>query len=555
MTGVWTTRLLVALALLAGLVVDAVLPAPGLPDPVEQPEALRAGAAACAALSTGGEGAVDALTLTGPVPEPLDGEDVSAELSTSADGEVVARAAVGAGVVSTAVVDDLSAPLLSLRWRTAPVVLGRTWQVPAGDDRPGGRVQGSCPEQADDRWFVPGVATAGGAAAQLHLANPFEGTATARVSFTTPAGRLEPTRLQNVVVPARSSVSLDLGEFAPEEPDLGVVVELDAGRVVVEAVQSLSPAIGGVAGASLVPATRGPAEVWTVPHLRVAEDTTSWLWVTNPGDVPADVRLSLQTADGPLVPPEGGLVVGPGTTERLDLGAVLPPGEPVGVTLRSTSDAPVVVSGVTVTGADDPARSGVAVVEALAGEGSDAVQVQVGSDVDEEREAQLHVTNLTTEPATYDVRVVTAAGEQAPPELQGLTLAPGTRAGHDLTAQVAGPVHAVLLEPSQGRVAGVLLSRNGSGPLELVLSTLRPLPGVGDATPLRGSLDTGLLPRVGTGYGVQPPEAPSAEPFGATDEAPQELPDDPVDGGVGTDDDPDPDTDPDTDPDPGGGDG
>jgi len=540
MTGVWVTRLLVAAVLVAGLVMDAVIASPGLPDPVEQPNALRAGSTVCAALSTAGEGGTDVLTLTGPVPQLLEGEDTSAELATAADGEVVARSQVPVGVAAVPVTPDLASPLLSLRWRTTPVVLGRSWRAPAVGDAVGGLVQGSCPEEADDRWFVPGVATAGGASARLHLANPFDGTATARVSFTTPAGRLEPTRLQNVVVPARSVVELDLGDFAPEEPDLGVVVELDVGRVVVEAVQTLSPTIGGVEGTSLVSAQRSASDVWTVPHVQVSDDTTSWLWVTNPGDVPADVRLTLQTEDGPLVPPEGGVVVGPGTTQRVDLGAVLPGGAPVGVTLRSSADAPVVVSGATVSGGDDPARSGVAITSALPGEGSGRVQAQVGALEGDGRSVQLHVVNPTTDPASFDVVVVTADGPVREPSLQGVQLPAGGRTLLPLAALVAGsPVHAVLLEPTEGAVAGVLLSSNGgNGPLDLVLSTLRPLPGVDDATALRGVPDPDLLARSGTRYGIAPGQA-TDDPGVSPGDAPQDDPvadDDPVpqdDGATG----------------------
>lgn len=527
------TRVAVLALLLAGLVLDALVPAPGLDDlPEPEPgQALAAGSAVCAAVGGGERDEVTALTVSGPVPDALAAEEPRAELRTEAGGEILTRGTIGTdGTVGTLDVGpgvDGRDPLLALRWRAAPTVLARSWRAPSGDDLPGGLFEGPCPVRPDDAWVVPGLATAGGAAARLHLANPFDGTATATVSFTTPLGPLEPTRLRNVVVPAHDTVTLDLNDFAPEEPDLGVVVDVVAGRLAVEATQIFSPAIGGVEGASLVRAATASSEEWTVPYVRLAGDEASaWLWVTNPGERAAEVRLTVHGEDGPQVPPDVGLVVAPGTTERLDLTGI-GGGVPVGITLRTNEGAPVVVSGTTVFAGDDPATSGLTVVA-----GSEASSTpQVGLVAPRAgRILQLHVVNPTTDPATVDVTVAVDGTVQQPPELQGLVVPAGSRTRFGIGEYArGGDAVAVTVTPTEGAVVAALLSRNGRGSLELVAQTLVQLPTFAATTPLGVRRDGTLLSRTGTPLGTGP-GAPTTgvDPLDQLDDPLGELPDDPL---------------------------
>jgi hypothetical protein len=496
----WLTPTLVVAALVLGGLLDALLPARVGGAPPAPAQALAAGLSTCAALDTAGGASASALTVAGEVPPSLSGQEATAALVTEQAGEVFARATVPVvgGPVATAVAGDLAEPLVRLRWRAAPVVLSRTWQRPAVGATPGGLVEGACPAAAGDRWYVAGVATAGGALAELHLANPFDGTATVQVRFTTPSGPVEPTRLRNVVVPARGTAVLDLGTFAPEEPDLGVVVDVVAGRIVVEAVQVLQPAIGGVSGTSLVTAAREAAAVWTVPWVEVDDVSTSWLWVTNPGDAAADVRLVVHTPSGPTVPSDAGLLVAPGTTRRIDLSQVVPAEGPVAVTLRSTTDAPVLVSGAVVRQGEDPARSGISVVSAVAPASGPVVALGSGGPG---RRAVLRLVNPAAEQATVDVEVLVGSGAVDLPGLSGLVVPAGGTLLVALGDAVAEP-HAVVVRPRTGEVVAVLVSSSAEGDLDLAAAVAVPFPSLLATTPLPSRPDGTLLNRTGTTQGV-----------------------------------------------------
>lgn len=546
---------LVLVALVAGLVTDAVVADPGLPAAPQPAPALAAGSSTCAALGTEGGQTTTALALAGSVPAALADIPAAARLTTEQDGATVRGddLATDGSLAVTPVGSELGDALVSLRWRTAPVVLGRSWRRPGADLVPPTLVEGVCPGAAATSWFVPGVATAGGAVATLHLANPFDGTATASVTFTTPSGPSSPTRLRNVVVPAHGQVELDLGTFAPEEPDLGVVVEVSAGRVVAEAVQVLQPAIGGVAGASHVMAHTAPAGTWTLPHVEVDETTSTWVWITNPGESAAAVRLVVHTTGGPTVPTDAGLVVAPGTTTRVDLGQFVPIGEPAAVTVRSEEDVPVLVSGAVVRVSADPARSGVAVVGAAAASADALVAPSAGG---AGRTGFVAVTNPGTEAALVDVVAVTARGELPLDGLTGVRIAPGATVRLP-TSSVSGLAHAIVVRPQEGAVVAALVGSTGDGDavdpeqegdggeegeasddgdgglgvdapptpqLDLTVTTAVAFPTLETATPLRSIQDPTLLSRIGTLLGPGADATSEATPDATTTPSPSPSP-------------------------------
>jgi hypothetical protein len=373
-----------------------------------------------------------------------------------------------------------------------PVLLSRRWAIDSTDRVPGA-IEGPCPQAAAERWVVPGVGTAGGAAAQLHLANPTGEPAALAVSFTTPDGPVSPTRLANLVVPAHGRTTVDLNEFAPEEPDLGVVVQTRAGQVVAEVVQTLEAAVGGVDGRSLIVAHSESSELWTVPWVAARDGESAWVWVTNAGEQPTDVRLVLHTAEGPVVPPASGVTLAPGTTERIDLRGALAEVGIGAVTVRSDAGVPIVASGAVLRVAeDDPIRGGIAVVEGLtATSGPHAALSSIGAT---DRGRVLALVNPAEEPAVASIRVVGRNAGAPVVVAEALTLPAGASLTLDIDEFL--PLEggfAVLVDVTEGVAAATLISTNDGGPLDLTAAAARSFPASIEVGPLDVERDRSIL--------------------------------------------------------------
>lgn len=464
----------VATLVVLGLVVDTMRGGAVDEAPSTTTAPLLAGSSTCAAMAFDDASDVTATTVAMPRSEADEG---TASLNLASDGAVRPLTAppTDGSAAATALVGDEDLAALTARWEETPLLLSRRWSV---DDtqRVPGTVEGPCPAGPETRWVVPGVATAGGAAATLHLANPTEGSASLSVTFTTPDGPVAPTRLANLAVAPHGQITVDLNQFVPEEPDLGVIVETRAGRVVAEVLQTLEAAVGGVDGRTLIPAHSAAAETWTIPWVRAADQDTAWLWVTNPGTEPTDVRLVLQTAEGPVVPPDSGVTLAPGVTQRIDLRGALAEVGSAAVTVRSAPGAPIVASGAVLRAVEEDAlRSGVTVVEALpASDGPQAALSAVGG---EGRDRLLLVANPSEEPATIDVRVVGRSVSTARIVASGLTVPAGSSVAVQLVEDL--PLeggYAVVVEPTEGAVAATVIGTDVEGPLNLVALAARPFP-------------------------------------------------------------------------------
>ena len=172
-----------------------------------------------------------------------------------------------------------------LRWEGAPTVAG--WQI--GEER---RASASCAASPSPVWHLAGLDTAGGAQSLLRLFNPFETDAVASVVFATPGGPVPLQRTTDLLVPAGQTLRLQVGDFLPEEPDLGLVVRVRTGRLIaIGEVAGVVRGGGAQPGRSLLPAAPEPALVSAVAQARVDEVNTSELTVLNPADEPAQVEV------------------------------------------------------------------------------------------------------------------------------------------------------------------------------------------------------------------------------------------------------------------------
>lgn len=519
-----TSPLLAALAVVAvvalGLGLDRLVPL-GSQAPSEPVAAGTAtsGAWYCAAGGAGAGSGLLLITAAPPSDVSTPGETVTTSV-TDGEVEVLRRGNVFA---SSANLDRLTGGAeaigLATRWWDLPVAVTRYWDV-RSEAGVSGVVSGPCVAQPSDTWIVPGLATAGGAQADVHLANPFDSDATVAVTLTTPDGVLAPRRLENVVVPRRSVLRIELNEHAPERADLGVVVETRAGRVVVEAVQSFNAAIGGVEGLALASAAPEPAEVWTIPWFADAEDRQSWLWITNPGERAAAVELTVHTGEGGTVP-EGveEITLPAGSVQRVDLRGLLPAGDAWGgLTVRSENGQPIVASVATQFTAEDATRTGFALE--LGSVVTDDSWVLSGGPT-AEREVEVVLVNPGGDDAVVDLEVWAGAGILRPDDLRGIRVPTGQAVTVTLSEDQlpAAPAYTVFVAAREGLVvAGQVVTTTGEGPLEPVASPGVPIGSTaegGTLPPIR--FDPGMAHRIGTELG----------PHGAFD--PEDLGGDPLD--------------------------
>lgn len=437
-------------------------------------------------------------------------------------GEEVAGEAVGAAV----------------RWWDRPVVGSRVWERRTSEGV-SGIVSGPCASAPSPTWYVPGLSTADGGTAQLFLANAFPSDASVTITFTTPTGPEEPVRLQNVSVPANSVEVVTLNEFLPRVADLGVTVETRSGRVVVEAVQELAAAVGGVEARTLVRAAPRLAETWTIPwsltdptvpeeEVTAAQeetedadepsaivstsspgnDTASWLWVSNPGEEAAAVTITLHTADGPVVPDLGDeLVIEGGRLLRIDLRGALPPGlAAAGATLRSENGVPVVASTSTLyeQQSGDPGETG---YTSQLGSPEPARSWVVPGEAADGRDQVLHLANPGGDDAVVDVTLWNGSVDRRPGELQDVTVPAGSLVELDVTEALAeAPASVAYVTASEGAVVvGRHSVSEDDGPDEWIAHVGVPsdLWAGGDVVP---SVDHApqLLEQLGTSQGLQP---------------------------------------------------
>lgn len=491
------TGVLVAMALIADVLAQ---PAPPLPaEPVAQQPA-QAGAWYCPATAGEGESAVLSVAAVGSEPSRVtvvrypERQPTPDEPVNVAPGDEYTLI-LGPGEATTPV---------AVRWEGGPSVA--SWRIEAGDT-PGA----PCEPGPSETWHVAGLDTASGAKSTLHLFNPFSTDAVARVTFATPEGRVVLLLTDNLLVEGRGSTRIDLGEFQPEQPELGVTVEVLTGRLVAQAELVLQPVgeRGGPSGRALIPAATAPRALWSFGYARVDESSTSSLSVLNTGDREAavEVRVSSPTPEAGLQEfsvPVGGVL-------DIDL-AELSQEPEFGVTAESVNEVAIVVDRVTTLRASG--REGLAVSRG----GLPATRWALVGGGAGERRGRVTVYNPGEEPATLDLTAAT----DVPPEWRGAQVPANGWLSFNLVDVAADrPQIPVMLE-SSGPVVAELRSHHQSGGLRLWTAV-------------------GVSAEVWTGPPTRPPvrrdpalssrpvdPGPAADSDGDPSPTPAELPDVPV---------------------------
>jgi hypothetical protein len=402
--------ILVGVLVVAAVVVDVLLPASSRnSNEIVGQGPVSAGTWYCPV--TAGEGESAFLTVAAIGREPSTVVVTRYRDGKPADDQP-ARIAAG---------DALEVPLpppqgatpLAVRWQGGPTVAH--WRV----DGSGDSAAAPCASAPSATWHLTGFDTTLGARSTLHLFNPYGGDAVARLRFATPDGRVDLVIADNQLVKAGTSARIDLVDFQPQQPNLGVTVEVLTGRLVVQGQVILSSGRALLRGAST-----GAVE-WNFAEARAG---SSWLSVQNPSDQEAsiEVRVSEPKPDANVLDRE--TAVPAGGVVRISLADVSTQPE-FGVTVTSIDEMPIVVSAFWTL--RTPRGSGLAASLGAPGPATEWALAGGGS---ADRSGQVAIYN----PGADDARVTVLAPAGRLPQWSGLTVKPNARVTLELATAGEG---------------------------------------------------------------------------------------------------------------------
>lgn len=196
--------------------------------------------------------------------------------------------------------------------------------------------------------FAAGT-TAKGAELWLALFNPYPDDAIVDVTAITGSGVRSPTRLQGVVVPRTSRVTIALHDALPRVDTVATQVSVRRGRVVTEISQHLDGSDGRKGIALSVGSTASRS--WWFPVALNGSGHHERLQIANPGSQDAQVVVRSALDAAASVEPER-LVVPAESVVTADLSRIPPD---IGFSLHVTASEPVVVELVGASGSPQPA--------------------------------------------------------------------------------------------------------------------------------------------------------------------------------------------------------
>ena len=403
---------LAVVLLLAGAADIVAAPAPPTPPPpVEQPPA-QAGTWYCPSVAGEGERATLTIAAVGD-------EASQVVVGRYGQGRAVHDAPrtlePGADVTVQLTGEDAAAPA-TVRWTGGPAVT--TWRVDG--DR---TASAPCEPAPSERWMIAGFNSVRGSVPTLHLFNPFTADAVVRLVFATAEGAQPLALTENVLIAAGGTTSINLRRYQPEVPDLGVVIDVLAGRVIAQGEQRVDPPgqTEGSSGRLLLAAAPAPSDSWYFDYAADGDGTESWLSVLNPNDAPAAVEIRVSTPSQEVATIVGEVSVPPGALSRIELAGVsTQPG--FGVSVKVVNDEPVVVT--SQTALQTSGRSVVAGGLGAPALSTDWALVGAGAN---RRNGLISLFNPGPDVATVD-----AVRPGSPPGWAGVTLEPNTRRILDL---------------------------------------------------------------------------------------------------------------------------
>ena len=217
-----------------------------------------------------------------------------------------------------------------------------------------------CSSVLAPNWYVPVGDTQVDALAVMAIMNPLPRDAIVDVTFASEAefGPFVAPALTGVVVPAWSTVAVNVGEHARRRDVVAASVRARTGRIAVDSLVAYAGTVGR-RGLAAELASVATGERWRVPVAGIDDGTHLWVRVFNPSDDVAEVAASIASEDSLgdrlafavashdvlelKVEPPGELAPG---LETL----LAPAGFPFGITVESQNGVPIVVWAETLVG-------------------------------------------------------------------------------------------------------------------------------------------------------------------------------------------------------------
>jgi len=321
-----------------------------------------------------------------------------------------------------------------------------------------------CATAASDEWHFAWGTTKREARELLVLFNPFPDDAIVEGVFSTEDTVREPGRFAGgLVVPARSTVGIDLGDDVTRRDEVAATLRTRAGRIVVDRIVRVDEE-DGERGLTVQLGVPEPQRAWVFPDGLVSDTVSETYVVYNPTEELAEVEIAftLDRAQQLGIPEPVDLSIAPGEHVTVDMGADgrIPAGVPHSAVVRSANQVPIVAE--QVVGSRDRVRRGLAVTT---GSPVEATEWTFAAGSTEEPSAQsLTMVNLDPQVLT-EVDVVALVGGREVPvsELQDLVIEPGERLNVDLSPRIANrPDLAVVVRATEPVVVERVLAQTGS---------------------------------------------------------------------------------------------
>ncbi len=227
------------------------------------------------------------------------------------------------------------------------LAVSRRFVSPLGIDIAG------CSSLLARQWHIPVGDTQADALAVVAIMNPLPRDAIIDVTFASEAelGPFVAPELTGVVVPAWSTVAVDIGEHARRRDVVAASIRARTGRIAVDSLVAYDGSFGR-RGLAAELASHANGERWTVPLAGIDDRTKLWVRVMNPSEEVAAVAASVvaEGSQGDRV----SFAVAPQDVAELEVevpGDLAPdlqtlladPGTPFGVTVSSQNGVPIVV--------------------------------------------------------------------------------------------------------------------------------------------------------------------------------------------------------------------
>jgi hypothetical protein len=180
----------------------------------------------------------------------------------------------------------------------------------------------TCSSVVADEWYVISADTQADALDQLVIYNPLPTGAVVDLRFASEAevGPYVSPELSGLVVPAASSILVNIGEHVRRRDIVAATVQARLGRVVVDHLQTFGGSSGRL-GFSAHLATATSSTAWHHPVVRLGDDERVSVMVANPTDVVAAVDVTVVTGEGKVE--SVAINVGPYDVTRVDVRSIL----------------------------------------------------------------------------------------------------------------------------------------------------------------------------------------------------------------------------------------